>query len=399
MYSYHNELRSAHAASSPWWAWPFDLKPVWFYQDQFANGTTAAIYDAGNLVIFWLAVPAVAWVAYQAWRRRSLPLTLIVVAIAALWLPWARIDRATFQYHVYTTLPFAILALAYFLAELWHGPPRRTWLLARVAAAVAIVGPPLLWIGRAPLCALANTQKVNPNGQACGAVSEQLVVTDAALVSFLVLVAGLTVFAWQLRKAVAARRSALVEGDGGAGAGASGSARRGPGPLVVPALVIGVTAVALVLAQLLLPGNPVFQGPLGLLGPYALATVLLVPLAVLAFLVLVARDPRRFAVGVVGAAALWFVLWYPNLSGLPLPTSASQKYLFALPSYNYDFQFAVNTDEAYEGPLLDPKMFLLLGSVAILTVAVMYAAFAWREELAARRRAAGPVVGDAAEAG
>ena len=29
-----------HPASSPWWAWPFDLKPVWFYEQGFAGGTT-----------------------------------------------------------------------------------------------------------------------------------------------------------------------------------------------------------------------------------------------------------------------------------------------------------------------------------------------------------------------
>ena len=57
MYGYHNGLTSPHPASSPWWAWPFDLKPVWFYQDCFAGGTTAAIYDAGNLVIWWLGDP------------------------------------------------------------------------------------------------------------------------------------------------------------------------------------------------------------------------------------------------------------------------------------------------------------------------------------------------------
>ena len=56
MYGYHNGLTAPHPASSPWWAWPFDLKPVWFYQDCFAGGTTAAIYDAGNLVIWWLGV-------------------------------------------------------------------------------------------------------------------------------------------------------------------------------------------------------------------------------------------------------------------------------------------------------------------------------------------------------
>ena len=76
MYDYHNNLTDGHAASSPWWAWPFDLKPVWFYQEGFAGSTTAAIYDAGNLVIWWLGVPALAFVAWQAYARRSLALAL-----------------------------------------------------------------------------------------------------------------------------------------------------------------------------------------------------------------------------------------------------------------------------------------------------------------------------------
>ena len=63
MYDYHNNLRATHAASSPWWAWPFDLKPVWFYLGNLAEGWTALTYDAGNLVLFWLSVPAMVWVA------------------------------------------------------------------------------------------------------------------------------------------------------------------------------------------------------------------------------------------------------------------------------------------------------------------------------------------------
>jgi hypothetical protein len=35
-------------------------------------------------------------------------------------LPWARIDRVTFEYHYVAALPFAFLMLAWFLAELDH---------------------------------------------------------------------------------------------------------------------------------------------------------------------------------------------------------------------------------------------------------------------------------------
>ena len=141
-----------HPASSPWWAWPFDLKPVWFYQEGFAGGTSAAIYDAGNLVIWWLGVPAMAFAAWQAFRRRSLALALIAIAFAAQWVPWARIDRAAFQYHYYTGLPFVVLALAYFLPSC--GTARRggpgCWRGSRPA--LAIVGPAGCGCSHRPLC-------------------------------------------------------------------------------------------------------------------------------------------------------------------------------------------------------------------------------------------------------
>ncbi|HEV2006351.1 MAG TPA: phospholipid carrier-dependent glycosyltransferase, partial [Candidatus Limnocylindrales bacterium] len=134
MYRYHNSLSVAHPASSPWWAWPFDFKPVWFYEQSFAGGTSASIYDAGNLVAWWLGIPAMAFIAWQAFRRRSAALGLITIAFACQWISWSRIDRAAFQYHYYTALPFVLLALAYFFAELWHGPSWRTWVVARIAA-------------------------------------------------------------------------------------------------------------------------------------------------------------------------------------------------------------------------------------------------------------------------
>ena len=142
MYQYHDNLRAEHAASSPWWAWPLDLKPVWFFQERYAGPTTALIYDTGNLVVFWLGIAGIGFSAFAAWRRHSVALALVVVMWAALWLPWARIDRAAFQYHVYASLPFLVLALAYFLAELWHGASLRVWFLARVAGALGHPGDP-----------------------------------------------------------------------------------------------------------------------------------------------------------------------------------------------------------------------------------------------------------------
>ena len=167
MYNYHNDLRTGHPASSPFWAWPFDLKPVWFYESSFAGNTSAAIYDNGNLVTWWLEIPAIAFVAWQAFKRSSLGLGLILIGFILQWVPWMPIDRATFQYHYYTSLPFLVIALAYFLAELWHGASRRTWLLARVSAALVVLGPGLLWAFKGPLCDYVRVNVANPGSGAC----------------------------------------------------------------------------------------------------------------------------------------------------------------------------------------------------------------------------------------
>ena len=77
-----------------------------------------------------------------------------------------------------------------------------------------------------------------------------------------------------------------------------------------------------------------------------LALGLLVVLAPLAYLVWIATSPRRFAVGVVLVAVFVFVLFYPNLSGLPLPAGVYNWYQGLLPTWLYPFQFPVNTDPA-----------------------------------------------------
>ncbi len=370
MYDYHNNLRATHAASSPWWAWPFDLKPVWFYLGNLAEGWTAVTYDAGNLVLFWLSVPAMAWVAFMAWRRRSLALALVMIGFACQWLPWARIDRATFQYHYYTSLPFVILAMAYFLAELWHGPAARTWLLARLAAAAALVAVPLLWLLRVPLCAISGVAQVNPGSQACGYVSEAFVLTERVAVSLVIVLVGLGVLAWQAHTLGLRRRRSELE--------AAPEGRLPPGSiwLLVTAVTTGV-AVAIV--QTRFPETPLVTAPIGDLGPYVGAVLLGLPLAVAAWLVLGARDPRRFVIGALGAMGIWFVVFQPDIAALPVPTGIARLFqTLPLATYNYDFQFAVNMAAATQTSLVSVESLALTAMVAFLVGATMYAVRAWR---------------------
>jgi hypothetical protein len=386
MYRYHDQLRATHAASSPWWAWPLDLKPVWYYQQGFANRTSGSIHDTGNLVIFWMGIPALLFAAIAAWRRRSLSLTVVVLLFLAMWLPWARIDRATFQYHYYTSVPFVVLALAYLLAELWHGPARVAWLIARVGAALCVVGAPILWLIRQPLCIAANTQAVNAGSEACGSVSRQISLSNQSLAVLGVLIVGGLAIAWQVRRSLRDPRSGPPEdwepaSSHWAGRVLGGLAGEPVGGIVV---TVGATLLAIVACIVFLSDQDKVQLQVG---ANELALLALVVLAGPAWLVLRARDARRFALGVVIAAGLWLLIWYPNLTGLPLPAGLVNIYQGLLPTWNYAFQFATDLDPPVPGGIVDLGT-IVIGVVTILAVAgVMVVAHRWRshqpaEELA-----------------
>ena len=373
MYRYHNTLSAAHAASSPWWAWPFDLKPVWFYQESFAGGTSAAIYNSGNLVAWWLAVPAMAFAAWQAFARRSAPLALITIAFACQWIAWSRIDRAAFQYHYYTSLPFLFLALAYFLAELWQGASRRTWLLARLAAAAAVLAPMTLWLVHRPLCAVVRVTDVNPGSWACPTLIPNFVLTGRALAIAVVVGVGVLLL---VRLLISLTEVAEEPGDErSAGIG---------GRLRSAVLAAAGLSLAFFVASMFLGDTPLITLSRIPVEPIALVvTLALLPVA--AF-VATARDARRFVVGAVVAIAAWFVVWYPNIAALPLPTAFSNTYQGLLPTHVYAFQFPVSTvDRNVAGPsLFASGPALLLLTLSGVCVIVGYAAWVWRVTLAER---------------
>jgi hypothetical protein len=387
MYDYHNNLTTPHAAQSPWWAWLFDLKPVWFYQQGLAGNTTAAIYDAGNLVIWWLGLPALGFVAWQAFARRSLPLALLGIGFACQWVSWARIDRAAFQYHYYTSLPFLILALAYFLAELWHGASRRTWLLARLAAAVAILGPALFWIFDRPLCGFVGVDRAVAGSAACPPIIPQFVLTAqtfglAAVVGVSVLVVVRLFGRFQVQ----------AEGP------AAGGPAIGPSPAALVPLVVtaGLAIVATLVVRLVIPDVNLIVWDRIPVEPVAL--ILGIPAALIAIFVATARDARRFVVGAVVAIVAWFVVVYPNISALPLPTAIANVYQGVLPTYLYAFQFPVsNVARNVPVHLLGPVPLLLGASLVFLAAVAAYSAWVWR--LAIAERLAGERDGAELEAG
>jgi hypothetical protein len=157
--------------------------------------------------------------------------------------------------------------------------------------------------------------------------------------------------------------------------------------LALVAVVLVTLGGVLVALTALNPG-PAFSF---VVTPEPLALVALVALAVPAAMALRARDARRFVVGVLGAAALWFLVWYPNLSGLPLPSDVASVYQGLLPTWNWDFQFAVNLDPPVGGGLVDGAT-LVVAAITLLAV-LAAAAAAYLKGRAGEQEAAGAPAG------
>ena len=140
MYSYHSGLTSPHPAGSPWWAWPLDLKPVYWEYEPAGSDRSTFIYDAGNLVTWWAAIPAMLWCAWLAITRRAWNLGLVVLAFLTQYAEWLPVTRVLFQYHFFTALPFYLVGLAAGLTWLWQHVDRRTWFQGESSTAVVLSG-------------------------------------------------------------------------------------------------------------------------------------------------------------------------------------------------------------------------------------------------------------------
>ena len=148
MFAYHFNLQAGHDSASPWWSWPLALKPTWFYDGSFDGSRIAVIYNGGNPILFWAGIPALVACGFLAWRRRSAALVLIVAAFAFQYVPWIRIERATFAYHYLTAVTFAMIAVAYVVDELLRRPVWRS-LAVGYLALVAGVGLLIFPLGAA----------------------------------------------------------------------------------------------------------------------------------------------------------------------------------------------------------------------------------------------------------
>ena len=114
---YQTNLKATHTYASPWWSWPLNLYPIWYFVD-YQKNNIANIFASGNPVVFWVGSISVILTLFEYIKTRSEKLLIILLGFSVFWLPWAISPRIMFLYHFSPSVPFLSIALGYQLNNL-----------------------------------------------------------------------------------------------------------------------------------------------------------------------------------------------------------------------------------------------------------------------------------------
>lgn len=118
MYLYHTNLKASHSYSSPWWSWPLNLYPVWYFVDYQGN-KIVNIFSMGNHFLFWSGLIFVIISIYQVLKKKTNELILPLTLFFLFWLPWTISPRIMFIYHFSPAVPFLAMILSYQIYNLY----------------------------------------------------------------------------------------------------------------------------------------------------------------------------------------------------------------------------------------------------------------------------------------
>jgi dolichyl-phosphate-mannose-protein mannosyltransferase len=122
VYNYHVNEHTSHPYSANPLTWLLMLRPTSMYflgADKGVDGCAAdycgsAITGIANPLIWWAGSAAVLYLLYRLVRYREWRVGLILMGVAAGYLPWLLyLERTVYQFYTITFEPYLILAIAY----------------------------------------------------------------------------------------------------------------------------------------------------------------------------------------------------------------------------------------------------------------------------------------------
>ncbi len=153
MLSYHGKpgLGMDHPYYSPWYKWPINQKPMWYYSSQRFDGTGSTIFAVGNPVVWYsgllgLLFMVIHLIVLKVTRQKDTVQVgdfglgmLLFVSFLAQYLPWALVPRGTYIYHYFPSVPFIILCACYGLFVLSKYKEKPATIISRTLILLSFV--------------------------------------------------------------------------------------------------------------------------------------------------------------------------------------------------------------------------------------------------------------------
>ncbi|WP_286278154.1 dolichyl-phosphate-mannose--protein mannosyltransferase [Naasia aerilata] len=152
IYAFHTGLSASHPYATPAILWPLLARPTQIYYRGSGAGENGCqygycseiVWSIANPILWWAAVAATLYVVYRFARIRASGDGLILMGVAAGYLPWLLYPtRTMFQFYAIAFEPYLLLALVAvlgtFTGMLGEPPPERVARPARAIAAAFVV--------------------------------------------------------------------------------------------------------------------------------------------------------------------------------------------------------------------------------------------------------------------
>ena len=139
MYTYHADLISEHPFSSKWYEWPIIVRPIYYYSYIGEGMIREAISSFGNPLVWWAGIPAFFYMLYVGIKHNDRVAGFLTVGYLAQFLPWMLVERTTYIYHYFPSVPFVILMICYaFKRFVKKSKTRKRMVFVYVAAVIVL---------------------------------------------------------------------------------------------------------------------------------------------------------------------------------------------------------------------------------------------------------------------
>lgn len=137
MFRYHSELTADHPYASLWYEWPAMIRPIFYYSRQLEEDLRLGISAFGNPLVWWAGIPAFLYTAYLAIVSKKKTAAFLVIGYLSQYLPWILVERCTFIYHYFPSVPFLVWMIGYCFLHLKRHVTNRTFCLCITAYMIA----------------------------------------------------------------------------------------------------------------------------------------------------------------------------------------------------------------------------------------------------------------------